>query len=110
MSCIKGILLVGQYHAGLSIHSVPILAEASRANDVVEQLGIERIVALDSAYDSMLREAGVVSAIRTLDPEEEVARQRQELEQDVFIRGGVEKLQQATEVIPAPHPGRVVRR
>lgn len=111
MSCIKGILLVGEYHAGLSIHSVPILAEASRACDVVEQLGIERVVALDAAYDPMLREAGLVTAIRTLDPEEEVARQRQELEQDVFIKGGVEKLQPVSEVTPAPDPGpRVVHR
>ena len=110
MSCIKGILLVGEYHAGLSIHSVPILAEASRAYDVVEQLGVERIVALDAEYDSMLREAGVVTAIRMLDPEEEVARQRQELEQDVLIKGGVEKLHQASEVTPAPDPGREVHR
>jgi hypothetical protein len=59
----------------------------------------------------MLREAGLVTAIRTLDPEEEVARQRQELEQDVFIKGGVEKLQPVSEVTPAPDPGpRVVHR
>ncbi len=105
MSCIKGILLVGEYHAGLSIHSVPILAEASRASDVVEQLGIERIIALDAAYDSMLREAGVMSAIRTLDPEEEVKRLRQELEQDVLIKGGVERLQQPSEVTSVPDSG-----
>lgn len=101
MHCIKGVLLVGQYHAGLSIHSVPILAEASRALDVVEQLGIERIIALDSEYDTMLRLAGVVTAIRVLDPEEEVARQQGELEQDSQIKERVEKLQDVVDVASA---------
>jgi lipopolysaccharide/colanic/teichoic acid biosynthesis glycosyltransferase len=105
MHCIKGVLLVGEYHAGLSIHSVPILAEASRAYDVVEQLGIERVIALDSEYDVMLRLAGVVTAIRVLDPEEEVERQRAELEQDIRIRAGVETLQQVPDAVSAPEKG-----
>jgi len=104
MQCIKGILLVGQYHTGLSIHSVPILAEANRAHDVVEQLGIDRIIALDAAYDAVLRGAGVVTSIRVLDPEEEVARQRAELEKDVGIKSGVEKLQKAADSTPAADP------
>jgi hypothetical protein len=98
MNCIKGILLVGQYHAGLSIHSVPILAEASRSAEVVEQLGIDRIVALDASYDSMLRESGVLTAIRTLDPVDEIARHQTELQQDSAIRGTLERLQQVTEM------------
>jgi lipopolysaccharide/colanic/teichoic acid biosynthesis glycosyltransferase len=102
MNCIKGVLLVGQYHAGLSIHSVPILAEASRAFDVVQQLGIERIIALDSEYDTMLRLAGVVTAIRVLDPEEEVERQRVELEKDRQIKGGVEKLHTVSDMASPP--------
>ena len=102
MHCIKGVLLVGQYHAGLSIHSVPILAEASRACDVVEQLGIERVIALDSEYDAMLRLAGIVTSIRVLDPEEEVARQRQELELDIRIKAGEETLQQVSDAASAP--------
>jgi lipopolysaccharide/colanic/teichoic acid biosynthesis glycosyltransferase len=103
MNCIKGVLLVGQYHTGLSIHSVPILAEASRAFDVVEQLGIDRIIALDSEYDTMLRLAGVVTAIRVLDPEEEVERQRVELEKDQQIKGGVGKLHTVSDMAAPPN-------
>ncbi len=89
LRCIRGILLVGQYHAGLSIHSVPILAEAARAKDVVEQLEIARVVVLDARYEPMLREAGVEVAIQVVDPDEEVERQRRELEADERIQDRV---------------------
>ncbi len=100
MQCIRGVLLVDEYRAGLSIHSIPILAEVSRAREVVEQLGIDRIVALDAEHEERMRLDGVVAAIQVLDPDEAVARQRRELEQDGRIQAGVEKLKSA----PRPRP------
>ena len=110
MQCIRGVLLVDDYRAGLSIHSVPILAEVSRAREVVEQLGIERIVALDVAHEERLRRDGVVAAIELLDPEEEVARQQQDLEQDVRIQAGVEKLRSVSRPNPTADPESTPRR
>jgi lipopolysaccharide/colanic/teichoic acid biosynthesis glycosyltransferase len=89
LRCIRGIVLVGQYHAGLSIHSIPILAEVARARDVVEQLEIGRVIALDAAYEAVLRDAGITTPIVILDPEEEVDRQRRELESDRAIQAKV---------------------
>ena len=77
-----------------------ILAEVSRAREVVEQLGIDRIVALDAEHEERMRLDGVVAAIQVLDPDGEVARHRWELEQDGRIQAGVEKLKSA----PRPRP------
>ena len=96
LRCVRGIVLVGQYHAGLSIHCMPILAEISRARDVVEQLEIARVIALDASYEPLLRSAGVVVPVVVLDPEEEIARQRRELESDEAILAKVAGLRAAS--------------
>lgn len=54
-----GVVLLQGYYDGMSIHSEPILGEVSAAKEIVEQLGVERLLLLAPSCQDVLREQGI---------------------------------------------------
>jgi dTDP-4-amino-4,6-dideoxygalactose transaminase/lipopolysaccharide/colanic/teichoic acid biosynthesis glycosyltransferase len=56
---LRGIVLVGEFHEGMSIHSLPILGEVGRMGGILEQLGIERVLLLRPGHRERVLGQGV---------------------------------------------------